>query len=149
MLPCQHVYCYGCLYQLKRENNYKCPYCQIPIESEFENLPQPRFGLKCESCTFNNFDRPDSPCFGDRAHEFDPLLANFQVWVRPIFGKLIQSSILEFRGMTQVDFWISFPEICLWNAPEFFEYHCSTKCSVLDEFSRNRPVVCIPYAPKF
>ena len=45
MLPCQHVYCYGCLYQLKRENNIKCPYCQIPIDSKFEDLPQPRSGL--------------------------------------------------------------------------------------------------------
>ena len=44
MLPCQHVYCYGCLYQLKRENNFKCPYCQIPIDSKFEDLPQPRSG---------------------------------------------------------------------------------------------------------
>ena len=36
--------------------------------------------------------------------------------------------------------WMSFPEIGLCHAPEFFEYQFSTKCSILDEFSKNRPV---------
>ena len=32
---------------------------------------------------------------------------------------------------------MSFPEIGPCHASEFFEYHFSTKCSILDEFSRN------------
>ena len=35
--------------------------------------------------------------------------------------------------------WMSFPEIGLCHALEFFEYQFSTKCSIL-EFSKNLPV---------
>ena len=44
MLPCQHSYCYGYLDQLRQDQNFKCPYCQKPIDSTLENLPQPRYG---------------------------------------------------------------------------------------------------------
>ena len=37
---------------------------------------------------------------------------------------------------------MSFLEIGLFYALEFFEYHFWTKCSILDEFSRNRSVSC-------
>jgi len=36
-------------------------------------------------------------------------------WARPISGKIVH-------------IWMSFPEISLCHAPEFFEYHFSTKC---------------------
>ena len=56
---------------------------------------------------------------------------------RPISGKLIQSSILEFRSITQADYWkliqlwTSFPEIGVAQAPgiEISE-------NFLDEFSK-------------
>ena len=42
MLPCQHVYCYGCLYQLKANGDQNCPYCKRAIEQNVDELPQPR-----------------------------------------------------------------------------------------------------------
>ena len=44
-------------------------------------------------------------------------------WARPIFEKLIQSSILEFWGVTQADFWKTHPN--------------------MDKFSKNRPSSCL------
>ena len=57
------------------------------------------------------------------------------------------------------NYWMSFPEIGLCHAPEFFEYHFSTKCSILDEFSRmpqnskivdwmSFPVIGLAHAPE-
>ena len=68
---------------------------------------------------------------------------NSGAWHRPISGKFIHqflwvSVIVKYRS----HIWMSFPEIGLCDAPKFFEYHFSTKCSILDEFSRSRPVSC-------
>ena len=48
---------------------------------------------------------------------------------KPISGKL-------------VDIWMSFPEIGLCHAPQFYKCHFSTKCFILDGFSRKRLVAC-------
>ena len=45
MLSCQHVYCYGCLYQLKANGDQNCPYCKRAIEQNVDELPQPRLIL--------------------------------------------------------------------------------------------------------
>ena len=60
---------------------------------------------------------------------YSVFLLNIGAWARPISGKLVH-------------IWMNFPEIGLWHASEFFEYHFSTKCSILDEFSRNWPISC-------
>ena len=53
---------------------------------------------------------------------FDPYWQISGAWATSIYGKLIQSSILEFWGMTQADFWNT---------------HLN-----MDEFSRNRSSSC-------
>ena len=50
-------------------------------------------------------------------------------------GYILEMEILK-------KYWMSFPEIGLCHAPDFFEYHFSAKCSILDEFSKNWPVFC-------
>jgi len=61
-------------------------------------------------------------------------LQNIGAWTRPISGKLVHIRL-------------NFPEIGVYQwysiTPGFFEYRFSTKCSILDEFSRNRPVSCL------
>ena len=92
-------------------------------------------------------------------------------WARPINGKLIQSSILEFWGRFLknssriehlvekwnwknsgawhrpisgkiIQIWTSFPEIDLSHAPIFYKNSIGNPKKIMDEFSRNRYNSC-------
>ena len=66
--------------------------------------------------------------------------------------RFLENSSINFLWVLiqYIHIWMSFPEIGLWHAPDSFECHFSTKGSILDEFSRNRPVSCgMTHAPKF
>ena len=59
----------------------------------------------------------------------------------------------NFRGMNWTDFWKTRPYLGEFSRnrsmsrPKFFEYHSSTECSILDEFSRNRSSSCLENLP--
>ena len=81
-------------------------------------------------------------------------------WHRPISGKVIQCFFqnFNFRGMSVTDCWKIHPSFfvvfsfykILWHELDRLQIwtsfpemgHFSTKCSILDEFSRNWPVSC-------
>ena len=65
------------------------------------------------------------------------IFPNFQfsgAWAGLISGKLIHKNLMTFSFCK---IWMNFPDIGLCHAPELIQYYSSTKCFVLDAFSRN------------
>ena len=76
-------------------------------------------------------------------HYSDLLLENSSVFfVSTYLG------FFKYRDMSWTDFWKTGPYLDEFSInlsvsrPEFFEYHFTAKCSILDEFSKNRSSSC-------
>ena len=61
---------------------------------------------------------------------------HFVHWFRTSFGKLIQTIFQSFFA------WMSFPKNYLYRTSEFVIHYFSTECSVLDGYSKYRPMTC-------